>query len=300
MLASLALLAIASTGQANREWTRFLGSRDPGGVYRAAACPDGRVYITNGLGRIVELDGRGVIIANRAGIREFSSVTALACDERARVYSAGERELAVFEPAAAADFRLVSREKAPVSISGMAPASDGTLYALGQGTPASLPLHALSPDGTLLYSFGQPRNEFIVPRRPPRGSLIWDGWNRRLLFLPGDEFAIEVYEAGGRLARIERPRLFDGRVTTRGAALLPEGDLAVQLTDGSLIVFGPAFDPVGEKLLPPRGTLIGASRDGALYFLDTGASGVRVTKARLEPSSSPAQRRISVLFAGPS
>jgi hypothetical protein len=270
------------------EWQTRIGPVGRG-LYTAAVCPDGAYYFSDGRGGITVVGPQGEILARGPGTDYFQGTRLVACDDAGRLYLSGSpgSGLAVLRPDGYGEFRPVRRVDAPVSVNHLAFGPGGRMFAAGFRPRSLLPLHAIAPEGTVLYSFGEPESGFVLPRRPPDGFVFWLPESARVVFVPRMENELLVYDERGRL--IERLRApgsgghirpvqgyFGAPGEVTGAAAVADG-IAVQAR-GKVQFWSAALTPDDDAPSLP-GLLSGADADGGLYFTSFGAPGITVRKA---------------------
>lgn len=153
------------------------------------------------------LDSTGRAIRSVGGVGdgpgEFRLPTVLARfrGDSIWVYDRGQRRVSVLS----ADYHFVRSFSMPYSVDGLVGRDDGTMFMNGivpTREKAGLPIHAISPEGEILRSFGDQEPEFRA-RNPnfQRRLLVWA--KGRLISLPAlREYRIEEWSAEGTLLRV--------------------------------------------------------------------------------------------------
>lgn len=282
-----ALLGAGAAGQPEgarlkQEWETTLGP--PGdGPWLIAVCPNGVVYAADARRSVVAVSADGRIMA-RAGEPALYRARALACDSDGLLYAARTDNLAVLR-LAGNKFETVRQARPEANIAAMTIGARGRIYAAGRRPGSRLPLHVLEPDGRVLRSFGEAPRGPLIPAFAPEPFLLWQRRPERLLVVSSAPYEIHAYQPDGSLVDVVRPRRrryihpvqFPPEGDVTGAAVLPRGQIAVQLrTFGPLTGQPDTFlDLLGADLrifaggIPAlRGALAGASSSGDLYFFD--------------------------------
>lgn len=275
-------------------WQVNFGRGQDHATYRTAVCPDGTFYLSDNYGRVAVIDANGKVTSRQIR-REFPAARALACDAESRLYIAEPWKIVIMRSGV-----MVSRMNTDISITALAPASNGSIYACGSRRTSTLPLHLIDKEGRVVKSFGiESRVPFNRMYPSSEGKILWQEDLGRLLYIPRD-FEIQAYGPDGRSIGVfgaSRPRILPVRVSDGepalaqavGVARLPEGAIAIQRVVAEwnwgppsrvLEIYDSSLRRSGMAVSDTR-TLAGAAADGDLYFTTLSPRGLQVFKVGL-------------------
>jgi len=311
-------LAASAQNTASRlvqDWQAFIGQTASSAVseYRAAVCPDGSTYVSDGADRVVEVDAHGQTLFDQHNLPDIRSVAAIACDASSRlvVVTARPRLINVVQPMNGALVRTSSYSlESPVTPRRIVAAGLGYIM-LGLAPGESAPLHLLGQTGNEQIGFG-PKPEHATDaalRAIADGSIAWDARRQRLTLAPESPYYIYSFSADGHMLREAdvggpefQPTITDwatgmklpgDRVT--GIALLTSGAFATEVirsrpTDSGTWRHVATIElldvnlSITSRIDDPPGDLQGADDRGDLYFTRVVVdAGVYLTRMHIEP-----------------
>jgi hypothetical protein len=303
----LATQALASGGAWRLEVVQriALGAVQERGIYRVATCPNGLSVVTHSGGSVMAVSAEGVILFNRAGMKEVAGATASACDAENRLWLAGDGKVQRFEFTPSGGLRLLSALRVDGGVNriliagsqlyllGLAKSDDAHVILRRFLLPGGDPLGVLKIDLPLWC--GNKVNQLLL-----NGSLLLAG--ERVVYSPANPFEFWIFDRDGRRLEIKQPRLAHfGHVDVEAlrqapplrwrmvdwafnAVSLPDGAIVVQMMKGNdaprppegtapnnwLAVFDGNLDLVADLItadeLGSATLLAGADASGNLYF----------------------------------
>ena len=315
VLACLAAPAQNSASRLVQDWQAFIGQRASSAVseYRAAVCPDGSTYVSDGAARVIEVDAHGQTLFDQHNLPDITSVSAIACDAMSRlvVVTARPRLINVVQAMNGALVRTSSYAlESPITPHRIVAAGMGYIL-LGVTPEGGAPLHLLGQTGSEQLAFG-PKLEHATDamlRAIANGSIVWDGRRQRLMLAPEVPYVVYSFSADGRLLRAAdvggpefQPTITDWATGMKlpgdlvaGIALLPSGGFATEVIrthqtesgtwrhDATVELLDVSFSVMARMATPP-GELQGADDRGNLYFTRVAPeAGVYLTRAHFEP-----------------
>ena len=285
-------------------WTSNVGG--PRNAPMGTPLPRGRVFLAGLEGRYWVVNPEGQVEMSGSD-PELGDADALTSDESGSVYIlAGHRTVLVMRPAPPARLRVRKFLDLPLFATDIAVTRDGHLYASGVLAGSRLPLHSITPRGTVERSFGEDAGpSYLSNHRGMRGgNLLWDHARERLLFLPWPLREVEAYDPEGNLTAVGGRGWMEpaaqAATLPRGSALLPEGQLVVQESPFSaaweLVVYDLNLRRTCKVRDPMVGRLFGASpEEGDLFFLANG----RLSRLRLQGVTPGGMRTVPVRCVTP-
>lgn len=314
----------ASSSQSLRkEWQVTLGpTRARVHLYRAGICSTGSAFFTDGHGRLGAVDRDGAIVKD-VFLPELVGAKAVACDEIGRALvgvstSQGSHLVALEDNGRTFQVRWKSPDiRAPIFLVEPSPAATFILAPVRLATGELRFLHRIGADGALTHSFGTVPFHLDSARllqAITEGSLTWSWATNQLVFVSSGSADFQFYSPSGKLEAVHprpdpdflpmAPSAWSSPVFRRDSLLrivgLPGGDIVAFVNkqrEASSRSFLEILRPTHRELLVIRthipisgdggyGFLLGADRDGALYFARGLAnSEASLIKARLAPDA---------------
>lgn len=301
-----------------KDWQVSLGSVPEGHpFYRAAICADGTNYLSDALGRVVELDVNGKVVSDV----QFPELNALAvsCDDESHLIAAPAGEIRTIGLGSDGSLKVIRSTPMPDPRAAwaIAPAGSYGFFVLGLGLEKTTAfVHLVDKQGVVVT-----RREAAASGTPAaisaalNGSLAWDRVSQQVLYIPSNPYVFTRYHPARGLVgstprndpnfHVPRSGGIAAGVDSRGdrvvrAAYLPNGDVLVQvLKEGVVfnsqvrqnVVHGSGYMELFDHDLNLKATGIsvrgfglfsGAAQDGSLYFnFSSTPDGGRVVKAHL-------------------
>lgn len=298
-----------------QDWQAFVPQKasEAASDYRAAICPDGSAYISDGEDRVINVDYHGQILFDQRNLPDIRSVLAMTCDAGSRLaaITARPRLINVIQPMSGALVRTSSYAlESALTPRRMVAAGMGYIV-LGADPAGTKPLRLLGQTGNEEIAFG-PRpldDSGSALRAMARGSIAWDARRQHLVFAPESPYHLYSFSPAGQLLREADVggATFQSTITdwatgmplpgdaVQNLALLPSGEVAVEVirtrpsNSGTLErtqtveLLDAAFQVVARIGNPP-GELQGADDQGNLYFTrSVVGAGVYETRLHIEP-----------------
>jgi hypothetical protein len=302
------------------EWKASLGPYAAQGVFRLTVCPDASSYLSDGLGRILQISPSGILLSDQQNVQGLVATLALACDSRNRLHALNPLEWSVWTPSGSGLTRTssINTQALGITPTRLVLDSDDKAYALCVNRQlagsADLVLLEQSPGVASKVSLRARRGlaaraDIARHTMSKRGSIARNPATGEILFLPLHPAEAQVFRSIDlgfqRQAPLWPPAQANPPLDSEAvpaeetlfAAYLDGGRILIQSIEpipGDGIKTRKAFfltelDSASlavrvKQRLPSaiKGVLQGASSDGAAYFLSVSPkTGIQVYRARL-------------------